>query len=94
MKRVLVRSIIVWIITGISLIIPNFTDFLNIAGSIGSAAIAFILPPILYMCEFKGELKLWVVIFNWFIVVFGFAGAIYSTYFSIDQILNPPPSTY
>ncbi len=80
----LVRSLIVWFITGISLLIPNFTDFLNIAGAIGSAAIAFILPPFLYMIEFKGHLSMSVIIFNWFIVIFGFAGAIYSTYFSID----------
>ena len=48
------RSVIVWIITGVALIIPNFTDFLNIAGAIGSAAIAFILPPLLYLIEFRG----------------------------------------
>jgi amino acid permease len=53
-KKVAVRSVIVWLITGIALLIPNFTDFLNIAGSIGSAAIAFILPPLLYLVEFKG----------------------------------------
>jgi proton-coupled amino acid transporter len=90
-KRVVVRSVIVWIITGISLLIPNFTDFLNIAGSIGSAAIAFILPPILYIIEFKGELSKAIIGFNWFIVVFGFGGAIYSTYFSIDQMINRKP---
>jgi amino acid permease len=87
-RRVGVRSVIIWLITGIALLIPNFTDFLNIAGSIGSAAIAFILPPILYLKEFEGELSKSIIYFNWFIVVFGFAGAIYSTYFSIDQMIN------
>jgi proton-coupled amino acid transporter len=90
-KKVLVRSIIVWFITGIALLIPNFTDFLNIAGSIGSAAIAFILPPLLYLVEFKGQLSKPTVIFNWFIVAFGAAGAIYSTYFSIDKMIKPDP---
>ena len=87
-RKVIARSIIVWLITGISLLIPNFTDFLNIAGSIGSAAIAFVLPPFLYMIEFKGQLSVFVVAFNWFIVLFGFCGAAYSTYFSINQMLN------
>lgn len=87
-KKVAVRSVIVWIITGISLLIPNFTDFLNIAGSIGSAAIAFILPPILFLMEFKGEVSRSVIYFNWFIMAFGFSGAIYSTYFSINQMIN------
>lgn len=57
LKRVAVRSVIIWVITGIALMIPNFTDFLNIAGSIGSAAIAFVLPPLLFLKEFKGELS-------------------------------------
>ncbi len=70
--------------------IPNFTDFLNIAGSIGSAAIAFILPPLLYLTEFKGSVGTPLIAFNWFIICFGFGGAVYSTYFSIDQMINPP----
>jgi amino acid permease len=83
-KKIFVRSIIVWLITGISLLIPNFTDFLNIAGAIGSAMIAFVLPPFLFLKQFKGELSTPIIAFNWFIVAFGAAGAIYSTYFSID----------
>ena len=87
-KRVLVRSVIVMIITGISLLIPNFTDFLNIAGSIGSAAIAFIIPPLLYLTEFKGQVSKQAVAFNWFIMIFGFCGAAYSTYFSINEMIK------
>ena len=83
-KRIIVRSIIVWLVTGISLLIPNFTDFLNIAGSVGSTMIAFVLPPLLYMHEFKRELGLPLKIANWAIVVFGILGGGYSVYFSID----------
>jgi amino acid permease len=83
-----VRSLIVWLITGVSLLIPNFTDFLNIAGSVGSAMIAFVLPPLLYLSEFKGQLSLVKIILNWAIIVFGAAGAIYSVYFSINEIVN------
>ena len=88
LKRVLVRSVIVWIITGIALIIPNFTDFLNIAGSIGSAAIAFVIPPLIYLEEFKDEVSMPVKLFNWFIMAFGTGGAIYSTYFSINEMIK------
>ncbi len=73
-----------WLVTGISLLIPNFTDFLNIAGSLGSAMIAFVLPPLLYMAEFRGQLKTYVIAINWFIIAFGVLGALYSVYFSID----------
>jgi hypothetical protein len=41
------------------------------------------------MVEFKGELSKPVVIMNWLIVAFGASGAIYSTYFSINQMINP-----
>jgi amino acid permease len=87
-KRVSIRSLIILLITGIALLIPDFTDFLNIAGSIGSAAIAFVLPPILYLIEFKGTLSKPMIGFNYFIILFGVAGAVYSTYFSIDQIMH------
>jgi proton-coupled amino acid transporter len=88
LKKVAVRSLIVWLITGISLLIPDFTDFLNIAGSIGSAAIAFVLPPLLFLAQFKGQITTPVVAFNWFIIVFGVCGAVYSTYFSINEMLK------
>jgi len=87
-KRVLVRSIIVWIITGVALLIPNFTDFLNIAGAIGSAAIAFVIPPLLYLTEFKGHVSTQLKALNWFIIAFGVGGAIYSTYFSINEMIK------
>lgn len=88
LKIITLRIIIVWLITGISLIVPNFTDFLNIAGSIGSAMIAFILPPLLYLSQFRETVTLKTKLFNYFIMLFGAAGAIYSTYFSIDNIIH------
>ena len=88
MKRAIYRAIVIWLITGVSLLVPDFTDFLNIAGSIGSAVIAFILPPLLYMVEFKGQLSLPSIIFQWFIIVFGAAGATYSTVYSILKIIR------
>jgi len=87
-KRILCRSVIVWLVTGISLLIPNFTDFLNIAGSVGSTMIAFVLPPLLYLKEFRFELTLLDKIVNWLIIIFGAAGGIYSVYFSINEIVN------
>ena len=77
-----------WLVTGISLLIPNFTDFLNIAGSLGSAMIAFVLPPLLYLIEFKGKLSIVTIVLNWLIIVFGVLGAIYSVYFSVYKIIT------
>ena len=77
--------------TGIALIIPNFTDFLNIGGSLGAAMIAFVLPPILYNKEFKDDvtpLKYWLHIG---IVIFGIVGAVLSIIVSIESIINRKP---
>ena len=67
---------------------PNFTDFLNIAGALGSAMIAFILPSLLYMKEFKGSIRMPVIVLNWAIVVIGAGGGTYSIYYSINKLIN------
>jgi amino acid permease len=72
----------------LALCIPNFTDFLNIAGSLGAGMIGFVLPPWLYNAEFKSTIsrkKYW---FNWFILVFGILGSGLSIYTSIRDIIN------
>jgi amino acid permease len=43
------RIIIIILVTVVSSLIPNFLDFLNLAGSLGSSVLAFILPPIYYL---------------------------------------------
>ena len=48
MKSVTMRSLVICVVTGIALIIPDFTVFLDIAGALGAGVIAFILPPLLY----------------------------------------------
>jgi amino acid permease len=87
-KSIVARTFVVLCVTGIALIIPNFTDFLNIGGSLGAAMIAFVLPPIMYNKEFKDEVsrgKWW---FHLFIVVFGIVGAVLSIVTSIEAIAN------
>ena len=70
------------------MIIPDFTDFLNIAGSIGSAMIAFILPPLIYMRVFKDELSMSVKVINILIICLGVGGGGYSILYSIDKLAN------
>ena len=87
-KRVSMRSLIILFVTGLALIIPNFTDFLNIAGSLGAGMVAFILPPWLYNLEFKETVSRWRFWFNWFVVVFGVVGSILSIVASIKSIID------
>mmetsp|Transcript_324 Transcript_324/g.193 ORF Transcript_324/g.193 Transcript_324/m.193 type:complete len:88 (+) Transcript_324:947-1210(+) len=77
------RSLIIMVVTGIALLVPNFTDFLNIAGSLGSTMIVFVLPPILYMKAFWTDLSKLHIAFLIFIIVFGIGGGVYSIITSI-----------
>jgi amino acid permease len=83
-----VRSCIILLITGIALLIPNFTDFLNIAGSLGAAMIAFILPPIMYNTEFKSTISKTKYWFNVFVVFVGIGGGAMSIADSIHSIIH------
>ena len=43
-KMYVERVLVVLIVTIAAIVIPSFVDFLNIAGSLGAAALGFILP--------------------------------------------------
>jgi len=43
------RVIVILVVTLAAIVIPRFVDFLNISGSLGAAALGFILPPIYYI---------------------------------------------
>jgi len=74
---------LILLITGLSLLIPSFTDFVNIAGALGGATITCIMPPLLYNIEFKDTISTAHKYFNWAIIVFGVVGAVLSLYTSI-----------
>lgn len=48
LKSVVFRSLVIFGVTGIALLIPDFTTFCDIAGALGAGVIAFILPPLMY----------------------------------------------
>ncbi len=82
------RSSVIVLVTGIALLIPDFTVFLDIAGSLGASVIAFILPPLLYNAEFKDEMTIWRKYSNYAIVIFGVGGGTLSIVNSIIAIAN------
>ena len=77
-KSVIMRSLVICCVTGIALLIPDFTVFLDIAGSLGAGVIAFILPPLMYNVQFKDTIKPSSKYFNYFILIFGVVGIIIS----------------
>ena len=84
------RVLVILVVTFAAIIIPRFVDFLNISGSLGAAALGFILPPI-YDIKCSGGLKNLSkprAAFNVFLIVFGTFGAIYSLYNSIYNLVH------
>ena len=82
------RSLVIFACTGIALVIPDFTTFLDIAGALGAGAIAFILPPILYNAEFADSVPAWKKYSNWGICVFGVVGCTLSIVASVKAIMK------
>jgi len=67
--------------------VPNFTDFLNISGALGSATIAFIVPELLYLKQFPNA-SVKEKVGCWLLIWFGFFGGLYSIYFSVEKLLR------
>ena len=77
------------LLTCLTSVIPNFITFLNIVGALGTSLLGFILPPIYYL-QFYGKRKLniFIVIFNYLLMIFGVAGGAYSIYNSIANLVK------
>lgn len=88
LKIILARSVVILLITGVALAIPNFTDFLNIMGSLAAGMIAFILPPWLYNTEFKATISWKRKYFNYLVMLIGVAGSTLSIYTSIKSLVD------
>jgi len=65
------------------MIVKTFTDFINIAGALGSVTVAFILPQIFYFKVFGSRMSRIEKIVSIMIGVFGICGGSYSIYFSV-----------
>jgi amino acid permease len=74
--------------TVITCLIPNFTDFINISGALGGGMIAFVLPCVFYNIEFKDTITLKRKWFNYFVIVVGVVGSGLSLYTSINSIIE------
>ncbi|CDW75582.1 UNKNOWN [Stylonychia lemnae] len=87
LKKFMNRAFIIIVTTLISMTVPTFTDFLNIAGSIGSATVGFIFPQLLYMKQFPliSTRKRFIC---WLILWFGALGGSYSIYFSVEKLMR------
>ena len=57
-KRVTIIALIIIMTTVLCMMVKTFTDFINIAGALGSVTIAFLLPQIFYLKTFGSSLSI------------------------------------
>jgi hypothetical protein len=79
---------VILFVTGVAMIVPDFTDLLNIGGSLGAGMIAFVFPPLLYNIQFADTITPAIKWSNIAIVAFGLIGSALSIYASILNIID------
>jgi amino acid permease len=80
------RSIIIVMTTIVCMVVKTFTDFINIAGALGSVTVAFILPQMFYIKTYGNQMSIERKIACYLIALFGIVGSSYSIYFSIQKL--------
>ena len=85
-KKFSLRSIIIVMTTIVCMVVKTFTDFINIAGALGSVTVAFILPQMFYLKTFGNQVSWKIKISCYLIAVFGIIGSAYSIYYSIQKL--------
>lgn len=79
----MIRSCVILLTTMIGFTVRTFTDFINIAGALGSVTVAFVLPELLFLKIFWDKISVAKKAACIFIAAFGIVGSTYSIYFSI-----------
>jgi len=85
-KKVSLRSTIIVMTTLVCMVVKSFTDFINIAGALGSVTVAFILPQLFYLKTYGSTTGTAVKVSCYSIAIFGIIGSSYSIYYSIQKL--------
>jgi amino acid permease len=85
-KRVTLRALVIILTTLVCMSVRTFTDFINIAGALGSVTVAFVLPQIFYFKAFGATMGQAQKVACLAIATFGIVGGSYSIYFSLQKL--------
>jgi len=87
-KKMTVRITVIMLTSIIAYSVTTFTDFINIAGAIGSVAVGFILPEILYIKVFGDQISTKIKIACVSLSVLGVMGGTYSIIYSLQKMIS------
>ncbi|KAH0969034.1 hypothetical protein GBA52_029105 [Prunus armeniaca] len=83
------RWVMVFVVSLVALLVPNFADFLSLVGSSVCVALGFVLPALFHLMVFKEELSWHGMLLDGTIVVLGVVIGVSGTWSSIAAILAP-----
>jgi amino acid permease len=86
MRKLSIRASVILLTTIICLSVRTFTDYINIAGAVGSVTVAFIIPEMLYLKSFGEKVSPMKRAGCYFIATFGIVGSAYSILYSIKKM--------
>lgn len=86
LRKIGIRASVIVLTTIICLSVQTFTDYINIAGAIGSVTVAFVIPEMLYLKSFGERVTPLKRAGCYFIAAFGIVGSTYSIYYSIKKL--------
>ncbi|KAL2522161.1 Amino acid transporter ANTL1 [Forsythia ovata] len=82
------RWVMVFLVSLVALLVPNFADFLSLVGGSVCVVLGFVLPSLFHLLVFKEEGLHWhVMAMDVALIVFGLVFAIYGTWSSLLEIL-------
>jgi len=87
-KRNILRTCTVMITILVAVGIPHFGLFMSLIGSLGGAALAFILPTLFHLRLFWGQHHPLRVISNILIILFGIAASAIATTVTVIEIID------
>ncbi|CAB4264143.1 unnamed protein product [Prunus armeniaca] len=83
------RWVMVFVVSLVALLVPNFADFLSLVGSSVCVALGFVLPALFHLMVFKEELSWHGMLLDGTFVVLGVVIGVSGTWSSIAAILAP-----
>ncbi|KAL0485312.1 proton-coupled amino acid transporter [Acrasis kona] len=85
---IVIRIVLVILTALLAVSIPAFGDFLTLIGGLGGTMLAFILPSVIHLVTFRGNLRFWIIFKDVLIILFGVSAVVVTTLQSGQHLID------